>query len=128
VLENHLIGEVASHLHDLLHRCEAMVRDMNQELAARPTSTGMRLRFSWTPLAEGPPGLLEARQRLLRAGGTWSPADRALLARFLKDRIEGERARGEAASWQEQLSAALDYRAWHAFAVERHQDGAWKRL
>ncbi|MGK4005303.1 TIGR02680 family protein [Sorangium sp. So ce1036] len=128
VLENHLIGEVASHLHDLLHRCEAMVRDMNQELAARPTSTGMRLRFSWAPLADGPPGLLEARQRLLRAGGTWSPADRALLARFLKDRIEGERARGEAASWQEQLSAALDYRAWHAFAVERHQDGAWKRL
>ncbi|WP_437985665.1 TIGR02680 family protein [Sorangium sp. So ce117] len=128
VLENHLIGEVASHLHDLLHRCEAMVRDMNQELAARPTSTGMRLRFSWAPLVDGPPGLLEARHRLLRAGGTWSPGDRELLARFLKERIEEVRSRGEAASWQEQLSTALDYRGWHAFAVERHQDGAWKRL
>ncbi|WP_437580684.1 TIGR02680 family protein [Sorangium sp. So ce887] len=128
VLENHLIGEVASHLHDLLHRCEQMVRDMNQELAARPTSTGMRLRFSWTPLADGPPALLEARQRLMRAGGTWSPGDRELLARFLKERIEEVRARGEAASWQEQLATALDYRGWHAFAVERHQDGVWKRL
>ncbi|KYF79067.1 hypothetical protein BE11_28205 [Sorangium cellulosum] len=128
VLENHLIGEVASHLHDLLHRCETMVRDMNQEIEARPTSTGMRLRFSWTPLAEGPPGLPEARQRLMRAGGTWSIADRELLAGFLKDRIEEVRARDEAASWQEQLATALDYRAWHAFAVERHQDGVWKRL
>ncbi|AUX35209.1 MULTISPECIES: TIGR02680 family protein [Sorangium] len=128
VLENHLIGEVASHLHDLLHRCETMVRDMNQELEARPTSTGMRLRFSWAPLAEGPPGLPEARQRLMRAGGTWSLADRELLAGFLKARIEEVRARDEAASWQEQLASALDYRAWHAFAVERHQDGIWKRL
>ncbi|MCC6557732.1 MAG: TIGR02680 family protein [Polyangiaceae bacterium] len=128
VLENHLIGEVASHLHDLLHRCEDMVRDMNRELDARPTSTGMKLRFAWTPREDGPAGLLEARQRLMRAGGTWSPADRELLARYLKDQIEAVRARTEAGSWQEHLTAALDYRAWHAFAVERFQDGVWRRL
>jgi uncharacterized protein YPO0396 len=129
VLENHLIGEVASHLHDLLHRCEGMVRDMNAELESRPTSTGMRLSFSWLPKKEdGPPGLLAARQRLMRAGGTWSPADRELVARFLKEQIEAARARDEAGTWQEHLAAALDYRAWHTFAVERFQDGAWKRL
>jgi uncharacterized protein (TIGR02680 family) len=128
VLENHLIGEVASHLHDLLHRCEDMVRDMNRELDARPTSTGMKLRFAWAPKDDGPPGLIEARQRLMRAGGTWSLADRELCARFLKDQIEAVRARSEAGTWQEHLSAALDYRGWHVFAVERFQDGAWKRL
>lgn len=128
VLENHLIGEVASHLHDLLHRCEGMVRDMNRELAARPTSTGMKLRFSWAPDVEGPLGLAEARQRLLRTGGTWSPADRELLARFLKDQIDAVRGRSEGGTWQEHLTAALDYRAWHTFAVERWQDGTWRRL
>lgn len=30
-----------------------------------------------------------------------------------------------AGSWLEVLTAALDYRAWHEFGIERHQHGKW---
>jgi uncharacterized protein YPO0396 len=31
-----------------------------------------------------------------------------------------------AAGWAEALTAALDYRKWHEFAIERLQDGQWR--
>jgi uncharacterized protein (TIGR02680 family) len=128
VLENHLVGEVAIHLHDLLHNAEKLVRDMNDELISRPTSTGMKLRFSWDPIDDGPPGLLEARRRLLGTGGTWSPAERAALGDFLQERIREIRAANQTGTWYEHLSEALDYRKWHQFGVDRQQDGHWRRL
>jgi uncharacterized protein YPO0396 len=127
VIENHLIGEVATHLHERLHAAEEWVREMNEELRERPMSTGMMLRFHWRPVDDGPAGLADARRRLLGAGGTWSPAEREALGAFLQEQIQRERARGEG-TWREQLAAALDYRVWHRFSVERHQDGQWKRL
>ncbi|MBI3462344.1 MAG: TIGR02680 family protein [Planctomycetes bacterium] len=128
VLENHLIGEVATHLHDLLHKAEAWVRGMNDELHSRPTSTGMKLRFTWQPIEDGPPGLHEARRRLLGAGETWSPAERAALGEFLQMRIKDVRASNQVGTWHEHLAEALDYRRWHQFGVDRQQDGTWKRL
>jgi uncharacterized protein (TIGR02680 family) len=128
ILENHLIGEVSAHLHDRLRAAEALVREMNEELRRRRTSTGMTLRFTWEPLDDGPPGLAEARARLLRAGGTWSAAERQALGAFLQERIRAARAAAETGTWQEHLTAAFDYRAWHQFCVERQQDGQWKRL
>jgi uncharacterized protein (TIGR02680 family) len=128
ILENHLIGEVSDHLHDLLHGGEALIRDMNAELEARPTSTGMKLRFIWKPREDGPAGLPEARKRLMRATATWSMEERRLLGSFLQEQIRAERAETDAATWQESLANALDYRKWHFFGVERHQDGQWKPL
>lgn len=128
VLESHLIGEVSSHLHELLHRGEDWVRQMNEELEKRPTSTGMALRFRWEPVADGPAGLQEVRNRLLRAGVTWSPAERQAVGAFLKQQIDRVRAEQDGGSWQEHLAQALDYRAWHQFSVERHQEGQWRRL
>jgi uncharacterized protein (TIGR02680 family) len=129
VLENHLVGEVSMHLHDRLHAAERLVREMNEELAARPMSTGMTLRFAWKPLLDdGPPGLAEARKRLMRAGGTWSPAERQALGAFLQKRIEDVRAANQIGSWQDHLAEALDYRSWHRFGIERQQDGIWKPL
>jgi hypothetical protein len=96
-------------------------------LAERPTSTGMRLRLRWEPSPEGPPGLPEARRRLLRQDAElWSPADRAAVGEFLQAQIEAERAKSEDSTWQEQLRLALDYRAWHRFVIERFQDGRWR--
>jgi hypothetical protein len=66
LLEEHLVNEVASHLQELIADAEDQVGQMNSELEERPTSTGMRLRFRWEPLPDGPPGLAEARRRLLR--------------------------------------------------------------
>ena len=129
VLENHLVGEVSMHLHDRLHAAEKLVREMNEELAARPMSTGMTLRFAWRPLVDdGPAGLAEARKRLMRAGGTWSPAERQALGAFLQKRIEDVRAANQTGSWQDHLAEALDYRSWHRFGIERQQDGVWKPL
>lgn len=128
VLENHLVGEVSAHLHDRLHAAERLVREMNQELTTRPMSTGMTLRFSWEPLEDGPPGLVEARRRLMRSGGTWSPAEREALGTFLSKRIDDVRAAGMGGTWQEHLAEALDYRRWHKFGVERLQDGVWRPL
>lgn len=128
VLENHLIGEVSSQLHDLLHAGESFVRNMNEQLKSRPTSTGMTLRFAWEPAEDGPIGLDDARRRLLRTGATWSDEERRALGEFLQRQIHAVRNAREMGTWQEHLSAALDYRAWHRFSVERQQDGIWKKL
>jgi len=128
VLESHLIGEVSSHLHDLINQGESWVRRVNEELEKRPTSMGMTLRFKWEPLNDGPAGLQEVRKRLLRAGVTWSPAERQSVGDFLKQQIDRVRTEQQGASWQEHLEQALDYRAWHQFSIERHQEGQWRRL
>jgi len=128
VLENHLVGEVATQLHELIRAGEAMVAAMNAELAARPTSTGMRLRFSWKPRVDGPEALADARRRLLAADHVWSEQDREALGAFLQARIREVRDADDTATWQEHLTRALDYRRWHLFAVEREQEGTWVRL
>jgi uncharacterized protein (TIGR02680 family) len=127
LLEEHLVNEVASHLQELIADAEDQVRQMNDELEERPTSTGMRLRFRWEPLPDGPPGLAEARRRLLRqASDAWSVEDRAAVSAFLQERIAAERTRDDSGTWLEHLTAALDYRAWHRFTIERWQDGRWR--
>lgn len=126
VLENHLIGEVAAHLHDLLRSGVEWVAEVNAELERTPTSTGMLLRFAWRPLPE--PDLEDARRRLLGSDGLWSSDDRAALGGFLQKRIQAVREADETGTWAEHLAAALDYRTWHTFDVERRQDGTWKRL
>jgi uncharacterized protein (TIGR02680 family) len=127
LLEEHLVNEVASHLQELIADAEDQVSQMNAELEERPTSTGMRLRFRWEPLPDGPPGLAEARRRLLRqASDAWSVEDRAAVGAFLQEQIAAERARDDSGTWLEHLTAALDYRAWHRFAIERWQDGRWR--
>jgi uncharacterized protein (TIGR02680 family) len=128
VLENHLIGDIAAQLHDLLHVAEKWVGEVNRELHDRPMSTGMKLRFVWQTIDDGPAGLAEAKKRLMGASGTWSPADRAALGAFLQQRIHDVRETTPAGSWTEHLAEAFDYRKWHFFSVDRHQDGTWKRL
>ncbi len=128
MLENHLVGEVATQLHELIRAGESMVTAMNQELASRPTSTGMRLRFSWRPRPDGPDALADARKRLLASDRVWSPEDREALGAFLQARIREVRDADDAGTWQDHLTRALDYRRWHLFAVEREQDGTWVRL
>jgi hypothetical protein len=100
---------------------------MNAELRERPTSTGMRLRLRWEIRHDGPPGLAEARARLLRQDSElWSSADREAVGDFLGRQIDAARAEDEHATWAELLARALNYRSWHRFMIERHQDGRWR--
>jgi uncharacterized protein (TIGR02680 family) len=127
ILENHLVGEVAGTLQELISDAEQRVGEVNGELADRPTSTGMRLRLRWRVAGDGPQGLAEARERLLRqSADAWSEEDRAAVGAFLQAQIQEVRSRDVAGTWIEQLTEALDYRTWHRFAIERHQGGAWR--
>ena len=126
ILENHLLNEVAGTLQELISAAEAEVRQMNDELQARPTSTGMKLRLIWQQAKNAPEGLDRVRLKLRQTIDAWSAADRALVGRFLQQRIAAEHADNPAAGWAEALTSALDYRGWHEFAIQRYQDGQWR--
>lgn len=127
LLENHLVSDVAARLQELIRAAEAEVAAMNRELADRPTSTGMQLRFVWAPRPDGPVGLAQARERLLRQqSDAWSEDDRAAVGEFLQQQISHVRVHDPAGTWSDHLREALDYRAWHGFLVELRQDGRWR--
>ena len=126
ILENHLVNEVAGHLHELLHIAEDQIDRMNRELAARKTSTGMQLRVRWRERADGPAGLAAARRLMARSDATWTGEDRAAIGEFLQARIAEVRQSDPTGGWQEHLEQALDYRQWHSFVVERWQHGQWR--
>ena len=126
ILENHLLNEVAGTLHELISAAEAEVRQMNDELQARPTSTGMKLRLIWQQARNAPEGLDRVRLKLRQTIDAWSAADRALVGGFLQQRIAAEHADNPAAGWAEALTSALDYRGWHEFVIQRYSDGQWR--
>lgn len=126
ILENHLLNEVAGTLHELITAAEAEVRQMNDELESRPTSTGMKLRLIWQQARDAPDGLDQVRHKLRQTIDAWSAADRAAVGAFLQQRIAAEHAGGHSAGWAEALTAALDYRKWHEFAIQRFQEGQWR--
>ena len=126
ILENHLLNEVAGTLHELISAAEAEVRAMNDELESRPTSTGMKLRLIWQRARDAPDGLDQVRHRFRQTIDAWSADDRAAVGSFLQQRIATEHTSNPAAGWAEALSAALDYRRWHEFVIQRYQDGQWR--
>ena len=126
ILENHLLNEVAGTLHELITAAEAEVRTMNDELESRPTSTGMKLRLVWQQARDAPDGLDQVRHKLRQTIDAWSADDRAAVGSFLQARIATEHASNPAAGWAEALTAALDYRRWHEFVIQRYQDGQWR--
>jgi uncharacterized protein (TIGR02680 family) len=139
VLENHLQDEIASEVQRLLQAAETQRDAINKELYNRPTSTGVRFRLLWQPLAEeegAPVGLEAARKRLLNTNADlWSAEDRRVVGAMLQQRIVAERERAESGAGKDgggslidQLARALDYRRWHRFRVERWQDGQWRKL
>lgn len=135
VLENHLQAEIAAEIQRLLRNAERHCGLINEELARRPTSTGVRFRLVWQTRSEdegAPPGLDAARKRLLNMNADlWSAEDRGAVGAMLQHAILAERERADAeggGNLQDQLAAALDYRRWHRFRVERWQDGQWRKL
>ncbi|ATG51357.1 TIGR02680 family protein [Brachybacterium vulturis] len=126
ILENHLVNEVAGHLHELLLTAEGQIDRMNRELAERRTSTGMQLRVRWREHGDAPAGLAAARRLMLRSDATWTPEDRTAIGEFLQARIAEIRQSDPTGAWQEHLEQALDYRKWHTFVVERRQNGHWR--
>ncbi|MFH8788915.1 TIGR02680 family protein [Streptomyces roseoverticillatus] len=125
ILETHLITEVAGTLQELIGTAERQVQAMNAELEERPTSTGMKLRLVWRASRKAPAGLDRARERLRQSADAWTPEDRMAVGEFLQAQIAQQQTGDAAGSWLEHLTAALDYRSWHEFGIERHQQGRW---
>ncbi|MER8753236.1 hypothetical protein NKH57_29110 [Mesorhizobium sp. M1050] len=131
-------AEIAAEIQRLLQAAERQVDAINRELHKRPTSTGVRYRLLWQPLAEeegAPVGLDVARKRLLNTSSDlWSAEDRRVVGAMLQHRISAERERADSSSGRDsgtlldQLARALDYRHWHRFRVERWQEGHWRKL
>ncbi len=138
VLENHLQAEIAAEIQRLMRAADQQVGTINEELHKRPTTTGVRYRLLWQPLSAedgAPAGLEIARERLLHTSSDlWSTEDRRVVGTMLQQQIVAERARADAetsgtgGSLLDQLARALDYRRWHRFRVQRHQDGQWRKL
>ena len=126
ILENHLVNEIAGHLHELLLTAEEQIDRMNRELAERKTSTGMQLRVRWRERADGPVGLGATKGLMIRSDATWTPEDRVVIGDFLQTQIAEVREANPTGGWQEHLEQALDYRQWHTFVVERRQNGQWR--
>ncbi|QSB05144.1 TIGR02680 family protein [Natronoglycomyces albus] len=127
LLEEHLINDVAYHLHQLIDAADEQVQHINAELDERPTSTGMRIRLKWRPRRDGPEGLAAVRRILLHDDSDmWSPDDQQRVSAFLHRQIQDEAAADPENTWKTHLSNALDYRRWHEFRIERHQNGEWK--
>jgi uncharacterized protein YPO0396 len=86
----------------------------------------MKLRLIWRQARDAPDGLDQIRAKLRQTIDAWSAGDRAAVGAFLQQRITDEHANLPAASWTEVLTAALDYRTWHEFVIQRFQDGQWR--
>ena len=129
VIDNHLIGEVATALQDLIRSAETRVVDMNAEITRCSTSTGLSMRLKWEPRTEDvPEGLVEAKRLLLADPELWTPDERTQLGQFLHGLIKDARAANPLGLWADHLRQALDYRTWHRFSVERRQNEKWEKL
>ena len=129
LFESFLSGETHERLRARLREASQLVRRMNEQLAAHPTASGMRLRLHWDVAESAPAGAREAIDLLLRAGHLLSDIDRGALRQFLQQRLAEARTADGLGSLPERMLAVLDYRTWFAFEVEFQSMGeGWKRL
>jgi len=129
LIERHLLTEVGSHLADRVHAAWDLTRRMNQQLGEHPTRGGVTLRLSWETAPSAGPGGEEAMKLLRQNVALLDQTERATLAAFLHERVRAARDAGEGSDVVERLAAALDYRAWHHFAVHlRTPDGREQRM
>ena len=130
LLETFLAGELHEHLRSRIRDATAIVARMNGLLEGCPTAAGQRLRLDWRVAEEAPPGTPQAVELLLRGSGLLTADHRAQLRAWLHERLRQAREGEVAASLEERIAAAFDYRKWHAFTVEFKDAAApaWRRL
>lgn len=130
LLETFLTGELHEHLRTRLRDARALVDTMNARLADCATTAGHRVRLRWSVADDAAPGTGEAIDLLLRGRSLVTDDQRADLRTFLQERLRGAREGDAAASLQERIGNAFDYRRWHRFGVDvRERDGGrWRPL
>ncbi|HVL94254.1 MAG TPA: TIGR02680 family protein, partial [Solirubrobacteraceae bacterium] len=119
-----LTGSVRAHLATRIRAARSLVDAMNTLLAqVRTAASGVRVELAWDVDGALDDRALLTRIRTLLLGERHDPAEQAELHDFLRRQIERVRATDAAASsWQDRLTAILDYRHWHRFTVRVHHD------
>ncbi|MDR1280689.1 MAG: TIGR02680 family protein, partial [Opitutaceae bacterium] len=129
IIDRHLVTEVSLQLQALIENARQRTDDINSEMTRCATTLGVTLRLVWEPATEGlPAGLPQVRRLLIADQGAWTTDERATVGNFLHQLINEQRERDPAATATEQLLRALDYRRWHTYAADRHQNNRWERL
>lgn len=129
IIDRHLVTEVSLQIQQLIEQAQERTLKINKEMARCATTLGVAMRLIWEPRAEDqPPALPAVRKLLLMDHAIWTDEQRQTVGNFLHQLIQDERGKNPSASASEQLLTALDYRRWHAFSAERHQNGRWERL
>lgn len=130
LLETFLTGELHEHLRSRIRDASGLVDTMNDRLVDCATTAGHRVRLRWEVADDAAPGTAEAIDLLLRGRNLITDDQRADLRSFLQERLRGAREGDAAASLQERIGNAFDYRRWHQFAIQfRDSDAAaWRRL
>lgn len=129
IIDRHLVTEVSIQLQHLIEQAQERTANINKEMARCATTLGVAMKLVWEVRTDDQhPALPAVRKLLLMDHGVWSDEQRRTVGTFLHQLIQDERSRNPAAPAAEQLLTALDYRRWHAFSAERHQNGRWERL
>jgi uncharacterized protein (TIGR02680 family) len=116
IFETHLLTRVGDALRQLLLDADSFEHRINAEMAKVPTESGMVVELRWESDGDEP-GLREAIKALRTAPELLGPEQRESLREFFMQRIADLRSAEPGRSFAETLTAALDYRAWHQFAL-----------
>jgi hypothetical protein len=130
LLRRFLLDEVGVHLRERLQRARALVAHMNELLESCRTASGLALRLAWEPAPEAPDQVRDV-VRLLQTDLELLPdGERRRIEAFFLRRIEEARQQWETVPWRDHLLAALDYRSWYTFRIQRRSpdDGGWVDL
>jgi uncharacterized protein (TIGR02680 family) len=122
IFEQFLMADLANHLRDRILRARQQVQDINANLRAHPTNSGMTLSLRLTEEVEDSNEKL-ALEHLMKDPSLLRDHERELLRQFFQGRIAAARVQAGNQTWREHLSEALDYRGWHHMTIHQHQDG-----
>ncbi|MGD9997506.1 MAG: TIGR02680 family protein [Ilumatobacteraceae bacterium] len=116
IFETHLLTRVGDSLRQLLLDADSFEHRINDEMAKVPTESGMVVELRWESDGDEP-GLRDAIKALRTAPELLGPEQRESLREFFMQRIADLRSAEPGRSFAETLTAVLDYRAWHQFAL-----------
>lgn len=123
LIEKHLFKQASAQIRARIRKAQDLVADMNGQLEAHPTASGLKMRLKWGMDPEiGKPaeralGAIKKPQTLI------TDAEKKLVTEFLQNCQRKAREEHATANSTEQLTRALDYRRWFRFDLEWKKPG-----
>lgn len=115
VLEDELLTELAQQVFDRVYFARDLVKSMDADIRSRPMTNGLTFGIRW--VASGKLTDLQLQVSDLLGYQQLGPDQLADLRQLLRQMLREYRAAHPRDTYQEALSAVLDYRAWRAFEL-----------